>query len=276
MKQPELGKRIFQLRKEKGLTQEELVEQCNINVRTIQRIEAGEVNPRSYTLKTILEALGEDFKIIDKNNSSKNNQNEWTNNELKILRNSRVFAILYLVITLIGLIIETYLVANHIQYEKVFFLRTLYMIPFFIILIYFLKGYKIIAEKFNNSFLISAVKVYIVTSIIMLIITFFTTSPGFLNSLDIVLSILLMLAFGAGELIMGLGILKLKENLGSLAQITGVVKIVNGCMLITVILSPISLFFMIPILTLEIVFIFNTYNKVEKQLLTTHDDKVHS
>ena|GEM_PF-6842513 len=31
---------------------------CYINVRTIQRIEAGEVPPRSYTLKNILEALG--------------------------------------------------------------------------------------------------------------------------------------------------------------------------------------------------------------------------
>src|SRR5690606_18323924 len=46
---------------QKGLTQEDLVERCNINVRTIQRIEAGEVSPRSYTLKLILEALGYDL-----------------------------------------------------------------------------------------------------------------------------------------------------------------------------------------------------------------------
>jgi transcriptional regulator with XRE-family HTH domain len=58
MKQPELGKKISEWRKAKGLTQEELVEKCNLNVRTIQRIEAGEVTPRSYTIKTILEALG--------------------------------------------------------------------------------------------------------------------------------------------------------------------------------------------------------------------------
>lgn len=44
----ELGKIITDLRKEKGLTQEELVEKCNISVRTIQRIEAGEVIQRSY------------------------------------------------------------------------------------------------------------------------------------------------------------------------------------------------------------------------------------
>lgn len=60
IKQPELGKKISELRKAKGLTQEELVEKCNLNVRTIQRIEAGEVTPRSYTVKTLFEAL--DYK----------------------------------------------------------------------------------------------------------------------------------------------------------------------------------------------------------------------
>lgn len=58
MKQPELGKKISEMRKAKGLTQEELVEKCNLNVRTIQRIEAGEVTPRSYTIKALFEALG--------------------------------------------------------------------------------------------------------------------------------------------------------------------------------------------------------------------------
>ena len=67
MKQPELGKKILELRKLKGLTQEELVEQCNINVRTIQRIEAGDVLPRSYTIKAILEVLGVKFEeVFDK------------------------------------------------------------------------------------------------------------------------------------------------------------------------------------------------------------------
>ena len=58
MKQPQLGKKIAELRQSKGLTQEELVALCNINVRTIQRIEAGEVTPRNYTLRLIWEVLG--------------------------------------------------------------------------------------------------------------------------------------------------------------------------------------------------------------------------
>lgn len=57
MNQPDLGKKIAELRKAKGLTQEELVEKCNLNVRTLQRIESGEVTPRSYTIKAIFTAL---------------------------------------------------------------------------------------------------------------------------------------------------------------------------------------------------------------------------
>jgi len=61
MNQPELGKKIAELRKLKGLTQEELVDRCNLSVRTLQRIEYGEVTPRAYTLKLIYEAL--DFNV---------------------------------------------------------------------------------------------------------------------------------------------------------------------------------------------------------------------
>lgn len=57
MNQPDLGKKIAELRRAKGLTQEELVETCNLNVRTLQRIESGEVTPRSYTVKIIFSAL---------------------------------------------------------------------------------------------------------------------------------------------------------------------------------------------------------------------------
>lgn len=61
MQQPELGKRIAELRKAKGLTQEDLVSRCNLNVRTLQRIESGEVTPRSYTLKIISSELDYEF-----------------------------------------------------------------------------------------------------------------------------------------------------------------------------------------------------------------------
>jgi transcriptional regulator with XRE-family HTH domain/ketosteroid isomerase-like protein len=72
MNQPELGKKIVELRKAKGFTQEELVEKCKLNVRTLQRIESGEVVPRSYTIRIIFAALEYNFfdsKRMDSNGS---------------------------------------------------------------------------------------------------------------------------------------------------------------------------------------------------------------
>lgn len=61
MNQPELGKKIIELRLRKGMTQTELANQCNVSLRTIQRIESAEVSPRSYTLKMIFANLDYDF-----------------------------------------------------------------------------------------------------------------------------------------------------------------------------------------------------------------------
>lgn len=61
MQQPELGKKILELRKTKGLTQQELVEKCNLSVRTLQRIESGKVRPRSITVRLVFEALEFDY-----------------------------------------------------------------------------------------------------------------------------------------------------------------------------------------------------------------------
>lgn len=46
----------------KGLTQRELAEKSNISVRSIQRIENGDLIPRSYTLKTLAEVLELSFE----------------------------------------------------------------------------------------------------------------------------------------------------------------------------------------------------------------------
>ena len=61
MKQPDLGKKISELRLSKGLTQGGLSEKCNLSLRTIQRIESAEVTPRSYTIKLIFKNLDYDI-----------------------------------------------------------------------------------------------------------------------------------------------------------------------------------------------------------------------
>jgi transcriptional regulator with XRE-family HTH domain len=71
MKQSELGKKIFELRKAQGLTQEELAIKSNVTVRTLQRIEAGVVTPRSYIIKLIFTALNYSSYDFSELNSEK-------------------------------------------------------------------------------------------------------------------------------------------------------------------------------------------------------------
>ena len=84
MNQPDLGIKVSELRQQKGLTQEQLAEVCEVSARTIQRIESGEVDPRAYTLQCLSKALAFDFGA-----ESNANDNLW----LAILHLSNMFSI---------------------------------------------------------------------------------------------------------------------------------------------------------------------------------------
>ncbi len=84
MNQPDLGLKVVELRQQKGLTQEQLAELCEVSARTIQRIESGEVDPRAYTLQCLSKALEFDFGV-----EASANENLW----LAILHLSSMFCI---------------------------------------------------------------------------------------------------------------------------------------------------------------------------------------
>jgi transcriptional regulator with XRE-family HTH domain len=85
MNQPDLGLKVTELRQQKGLTQEQLAERCEVSPRTIQRIESGEVDPRAYTLHCLGTVL--EFDFGEENTS---NENLW----LAALHLSSIFVIL--------------------------------------------------------------------------------------------------------------------------------------------------------------------------------------
>ena len=58
------GQFIKEQRAQKGMTQEELAARTQVTVRTIQRIECGDVQARAYTLQTIASALGVNFQEL--------------------------------------------------------------------------------------------------------------------------------------------------------------------------------------------------------------------
>ncbi len=110
MKQPELGLKILDVRQTKGLTQEELATLCNINVRTLQRIESGEVEPRGSTIRLISKALDFDFVRLSSNNDAEadaKEDNAIKSDYMRNLENAR------------EIVIERYASLSHTSVEKI-------------------------------------------------------------------------------------------------------------------------------------------------------------
>jgi transcriptional regulator with XRE-family HTH domain len=60
-----IGIQIREIRKKSGWTQSDLAGRCGVTLRTIQRIEKGEVIPSAYTLGKLKEHLGNDFSVAN-------------------------------------------------------------------------------------------------------------------------------------------------------------------------------------------------------------------
>ncbi len=65
MDQLSIGEQIKIARQQKKISQVEFANKCNLNIRTIQRIENNEVSPRLYTLRIISEVL--EVNLLEKN-----------------------------------------------------------------------------------------------------------------------------------------------------------------------------------------------------------------
>lgn len=63
----ELGRKIQRYRQGKRMAQEELAEASGVSIRTIQRIESGQVRPRPFTLRSILKVLDVSMEEFDAN-----------------------------------------------------------------------------------------------------------------------------------------------------------------------------------------------------------------
>lgn len=271
MKQPELGKKISELRKAKGLTQEELVEKCNIGVRTIQRIEAGKVTPRSYTIKAILVALESDIKLISEDGSK---QDAFTKRlkrlfliDIDMNESSEFFVKQLNIAWIVGLIyfslglLEG--VSDYFMYSKglAVFNNTVFVIVKLAALIsylYFQRGFIIIGGLFENYLL--KITSYLLIASTALIIGYEIASE-FYNSVE---KEFVMggaaLTFGSICIVHGIALTRLKNLVGTVANYAGVFEIISGCFLITVILSFVGSILSLPV---ELFQIFTLYKVTE-------------
>ena len=278
MKQPLLGKKIIELRKQKGLTQEDLVEKCNINVRTIQRIEAGETTPRIYTIKIILNALGLDYEKVFEKEYKEGKFDKilrfFPSNLKKVLNVSFVAGIVYFVFgfvetayyitSLFDLSSETnwsdLRMSNYESYSS----YTTYILIKIISVIsftFFMRGFVLVGSYYKNYLVELMAFLMIIMHIIFEISEI--ASINFDDSLGYFILISRAVTFGIIMIFFGVGILRLKSHLGDLPMATGILEIITGICFATVFLSAFGLIILIPLELLEILLLYKVVSKIK-------------
>lgn len=266
MQQPELGRRLTALRKEKNLTQEELVEKSHVSVRTIQRIEAGEVLPRMSTVKILLEALGETYESFSKNSTQ-------TMEKQKIML-PNVGSNTLLIAALAGavyLVSETVLGAMDIAWiagnrEWEFWTNIIYTSLTVVMLIsfaLFARGFIALSSVFGNPLLKVVSYILVIATAGKAILDVSTLSVVEVESLWLPYAVIAIL-FGALGIAFGIALIRLQDGMGELSRIAGILEIIAGCLLVTVVLFFIAYVIFIPAAVVEILILYRGYEYLSR------------
>lgn len=253
MKQPELGRKILELRKQKGFTQEELVEQCNINVRTIQRIEAGEVTPRSFTLKIILDALGVDLETLKKETSSNEidlNGFQFSSNHIKL---AWVCGLIYFLSGFVEFAVDY----ARFYEDELIVSKAIYLIMKLIVMlsfIFFMRGFILSGNIFSNYLL--KIGAYFLIGASILFYGYDIASLYFTGFYDEYVLITQSIFYGIGGFIFGFALLRWDTPLGKVPKVAGGFEIAAGVMFILVFMAWLGYIFILPAIVLQIILLF--------------------
>lgn len=266
MQQPELGRRLTALRKEKNLTQEELVEKSHVSVRTIQRIETGDVLPRTITVKILLEALGESYE------SFLTKQNQVMETQKSTLpathRNTLLIAVLagavYLISEIIlGTMDITWFTDGRdwgFRMNAIYTGLTIVMIVSFAL---FARGFIALSTVFENSLLKVAAYLFVLVTASKGILDISSLSVEDFESIWVFYAVIAVV-MGAVGIVFGISLVRLQDGMGELARIAGILEIIIGCLLVTVVLFFITYVILIPTVVVEIIVLYRGYEYLSK------------
>jgi transcriptional regulator with XRE-family HTH domain len=286
MKQPALGLKIAELRRVKGWTQEELVDMCNISVRTIQRIEAGEVMPRSYTIRTIFSALNHDpgevfkddadYSLEQDDNALAPESNEFAPelqdgesitkpSDIKLLHLAWLFGIVYILLSIIEVAVEIgrFSGDGSLLGTPVYISLKLAVLAAFVL---FQAGFIIIGKQSKNtllhimSFVLIGIHVLAVGSDIASVLI-----ESFGRELILIgVSVLI----GLSSILFGFALRKLEPQFGRVALFAALLEILAGFLFLTVIFSPLGDLVHVPAELLKIVIIFRAVGLFKNKAAT--------
>lgn len=272
MKQPDLGKKIAELRQQKNLTQDDLVEKCNINVRTIQRIEAGEVNPRPSTLRIIIEALGEDFNELFKIDSNTSfissalvlDDIDKTQKVKNILQTAWIAGIIYFVIGLIEGGMEYMMLEDDLTtYEKPFYI----LIKIAVIGSFFLfyRGLVAVGKLYDNYLLRIGAYLAIAAYFIVIVIDIFNAVIPMQEEVYIFIQAGASITVGAIGVIYAVGLIRLNRSVGTVAFMAGVLELIIAFCFITVVLFIVGFVLLVPAVLLEVLVLYKVQEGLSKR-----------
>lgn len=266
MQQPELGRRLTALRKERNLTQEELVEKSHVSVRTIQRIEAGEVLPRTITVKILLEALGESYESFS---TQPNQVMETPKNILPTAnRNALLVAVLAGAVYLISEVVlasmdMAWFVGNRDWGFRMNAIYTSLIVVMVISLALFARGFIVLSAVFENTLLKVASYLLIIATITKAILDVSFLSVEDMESIWAPYAGIAML-MGAVAIVFGAALIRLQDSMGELSRVAGILEIVMGCSLVVVVFYFISYVVFIPAVVVEILVLYRGYEYLSK------------
>ena len=266
MQQPLLGKRLTDLRKAKNLTQEELVEKSRVSVRTIQRIEAGEVLPRTYTVKILLAALGESYESFT--NQTPTQMETQQNTAPTVNRHTLLVAALA---GSVYLVTETILGAMDIRWytnegnlninEKTAYIAlSVLMIASYAL---FARGFIALANLFEHRLLKAIAYALIVAVACVGILDVVSLPATDIETYLLPYGVASVLC-GALSIVFGIALIRLQDSMGELARVAGILEIIVGGLLITVVLFFVSYVIMIPAIVVEVLVLYRGYEYLSK------------
>jgi transcriptional regulator with XRE-family HTH domain len=280
MKQPALGQRLVSLRKEKNLTQEELVERSNVSVRTIQRIESGEVIPRLSTIKIIAKALEVDFESIVQTNQNQMEENRTlvtsvfkpTGDASKTaLITATISGAIYLVLEIIKTTFDiVWMMSPFKMTENIIYVAI--VVGIVVTYLLFLRGFIVLSHLFENGLL--RIVCYLLVLAMLVVSTldvysFFYVKETADFSMPVPATLLLpyiavAVMYGVLGIIFGTALLKLQDGMGELSKVAGILEIIMGVFLATVVLFYLAFPVMIPATILEIILLYRGYEYLSK------------
>lgn len=282
MKQPDLGKKILALRKQKGITQEELVAKCNVTVRTIQRIESGDVTPRPSTLRLIVEALEYDWNnfsnaLGEESAQPSQKPRHWISRifpfddlyyeDFQLMRRDLRLAWIAGIVYFIAGFPESAMEFLMIESESLLsgswysIVKAIVLVSF----IFFIRGFIIIGFYYKNTLLTFSAWLYLFVVVVDYSIAIFSSYDA---TTMMEVPVARGLIYGFTAVFFGIALYRMRATLGDAAHYAGLLELAVGISFLTLILFMVGMVLMIPAELLEIYLLFRLAERLKSNVGT--------